>query len=107
MLVKRLFNQFFESLGLTKAAPPLDRGACGECRHANHGTEDAAEGLWACPWLGATDPRSPCRIRYKANGQPVFERFDGHNGTWGTGDPTFRAAPRGYEGREVVLEEGP
>lgn len=76
---------------------------CGECRHANHGTEDAAEGFWACPWIGSTMAGSGCRIRYRATGKAVFELFDGGNCTWGTGDPFFRSTPGGYEDREVEL----
>jgi hypothetical protein len=103
MLIKRLFNEMLEKLGLTRpGAASSERGTCRQCRHANHGTLDADDGLWACPWLGATDPHSPCRIYFKDSGAPVFERYDGKNGTWGTGDPLWRSVPQGYEGREVV-----
>jgi hypothetical protein len=81
-----------------------ERGTCGECRHANQGTLDAADGFLACPWIGATDPRSLCLIRYKDSGAHVFERFDGKNCTWGTGDTTFRSAPAGYESREIIAD---
>jgi hypothetical protein len=75
---------------------------CGGCRHANHGTMDAREGLWACPWTGATDPESECVLRYEGTSDMVHEPYDGANCTWGTGDSVFRSVPRGYEGRPVV-----
>jgi hypothetical protein len=79
-----------------------DRGLCGECRHANQQTEDATEGLWACPWLGATNFASPCRIQYHDTGNYVFELYDGTNGTWGTAPSFYRTVPLGYEDRVVV-----
>jgi hypothetical protein len=36
----------------------------------------------------------------------VFEAYDGTNGTWGTGDPQFRAVPAGYESHAVVNATG-
>jgi hypothetical protein len=116
MLVKRLFNELMERWGLTGGSPAGGRpegqpgggrGRCSECRHANHGTLDAADGLWACPWLGATAPESPCRIRYRDSGLFVFERYDGSNGTWVAGPGIFRSVPLGYEGREVVPVQEP
>jgi hypothetical protein len=79
------------------------RGTCAECRHSNQGTLDALEGFRACPWAGATADASPCLIRFKDTGEYAFERFDGANCTWGTGDPVFRSAPAGYENRDVVF----
>lgn len=77
-------------------------GICIQCRHSNHGTEDAQEGFWACPWLGATRPESACRILYKDTGQPVFEEFNRKNGTW-NGSQEYRGAPAGFEDRQVEL----
>ena len=81
------------------------RGTCGTCRHANHGTMDAQDGFWACPWLGATRPDFPCRIKYEDTGEYVYEVFNGTNCTWGTGHPIFRAVPKGYEDRAVIPAE--
>jgi hypothetical protein len=77
-------------------------GICGECRHANHHTADAAQGLWACPWLGTTSAESSCEVKYKATGEYAFEFFDGNNATWNR-DALFRAVPAGYEEREVEV----
>ena len=32
----------------------------------------------------------------------MFEPFDGTNGTWGTGDPVYRAVPPGFDAFEIV-----
>jgi hypothetical protein len=79
---------------------------CGSCRHANHDTDDVAEGLWACPWLGSTHPDAPCRIVYEDTGEPVFETYDGTNGTWGNTGSDLREAPAGYAVRAVRLAPG-
>ncbi len=78
----------------------MTTGTCVQCRHANHGTIDAADGYWACPWLGSTSPDSACRIRFKDTGLLVFEAFDGSNGSWASG-ATHRSIPAGYENRAV------
>lgn len=78
---------------------------CGGCRHANHGTDDAAEGLWACPWIGAVDPESPCRVRYGDDGTAAYEPYDGRNGTWVSAGNSYRVIPWGYENRKVVVVE--
>jgi hypothetical protein len=88
------------------AQPEAAEGTCARCRHANHGTMDAEDGFWACPWLGATEPAAPCRIRWADTGAAVHEPFDGSNGTWGRGEPRWRSVPRGYEGRAVVPADG-
>ena len=88
---------------MTFARPAAERGRCIECRHTNHGTMDAEDGFWACPWLGATGPDDPCRIVYADTGLPVFERHDGQNGTWGSAGSAWRAAPAGFQARLVVL----
>lgn len=75
-------------------------GTCGQCRHANHGTDDAEEGLWACPWIGPTSPQNACRIKFADTRIPVFEPYDGTNGTWRS-DTGWRSIPQGYEGRKV------
>ncbi|MBL9083106.1 MAG: tetratricopeptide repeat protein [Planctomycetales bacterium] len=78
-------------------------GRCSTCRHANHDTDDAAEGFWACPWIGAVDPEMPCRVRCVDNGAAAYELYDGRNGTWGcTGSP-YRETPQGYEHRLVII----
>ena len=71
-------------------------GNCGACRHANHGTLDAEDGCWACPWVGGTAPGRRCRIRYRDTGRFVFEMYDGSNGTWQP-ESVFRSIPKGYE----------
>ena len=73
------------------------KGKCLECRHANQGTGDAREGLIACPWLGGLRYGSSCEIIFKDTGKYVFEAFDGKNCTW--------PVPKGYEKREIVMEE--
>lgn len=80
-----------------------ERGTCAACRHANQETMDAADGFWACPWIGATAASSYCLIKYQETGRYVFEPYDGANCTWGTGDPLFRSAPAGYEDRKIVM----
>ncbi len=86
----------------------LSEACCGRCRHANHGTLDAAEGWLACPWLGGTSADSSCAVRFRATGSLAFEPYDGTNGTWGNGSAVFRAPPRGFEGRAVeLLREAP
>jgi hypothetical protein len=77
---------------------------CGSCRHANQETDDAAEGLWACPWIGAVDQAGACRVRYVDGGAPAFEPYDGRNGTWGSAGGPYRAVPAGYERRSVVVD---
>jgi hypothetical protein len=79
-----------------------ERGNCSECRHANQQTADAAEGLWACPWLGATAAETSCEVRFKNTGDYAFEAFDGCNCTWNHHSP-FRALPEGYEDQEVEI----
>lgn len=79
------------------------RKTCGNCRHANQGTEDIQEGLWACPWIGGTTFDATCFIKFKDTGDYVFEEFDGTNCTWGTSDSALRGIPKGYENREVRL----
>ena len=79
-----------------------ERGICADCRHANQHTADAAEGIWACPWLGATSAQSPCEVKYKATGAYAFEFFDGCNSTWNR-QALFRALPAGYEDKEVEV----
>jgi hypothetical protein len=75
---------------------------CSRCRHANQQTEDAQEGLWACPWIGATSAQTVCPIRFADTGRLVFEPFHGDNGTWGSGGESFRSLPAGYEHRAVT-----
>ncbi|MFX1535137.1 MAG: hypothetical protein ACFFDI_13010 [Promethearchaeota archaeon] len=79
------------------------RGTCGNCRHANHGTMDAEDGFWACPWLGATRPEFECLIKYKDTGEYVYEPFDGNNCTWGSTGSIWRSVPKGYQKREVII----
>ncbi|MBI2867818.1 MAG: hypothetical protein HYX97_05740 [Chloroflexi bacterium] len=76
-------------------------GRCQDCRHANQGTEDAARGLLACPWLGGLRAGKICEITFEDTGQWAFEPFDGTNFTWATGDPVYRSVPKGYERRAV------
>lgn len=80
-----------------------EQGKCGMCRHSNHNTQDVAEGLWACPWLGGTGERAHCQIQYENTETFVFELFNGENCTWGSSDSFYRAVPLGYEGRPVTL----
>jgi hypothetical protein len=56
---------------------------------------DAAEGLWAYPWLGGTGARVPCAIRYFDTKRWVFERYDGSNCNWRPGFK-YRSLPMGY-----------
>lgn len=75
-------------------------GACAECRHANQGTIDYAEGKLRCGLRRKTkrlgqqcDERMPAPRR---PGQRVghwslyyfFSPFDGHNGTYGSVEDT-------------------
>ena len=76
-------------------------GTCSECRHANQNTEDAAEGFWACPWLGAVNSNLCCQVKFVDTGKEAFEVYDGTNGTWNTQDGFFRRIPQGYENRKV------
>ena len=83
-------------------------GRCGTCRHANHETDDAAEGTLACPWIGAVEPEGSCRVRYVDDGTAAYEPYDGRNGTWGSAGSPYREAPRGYERRFVsIVDERP
>lgn len=84
-----------------KAAPPTGLERCGMCRHANHGTQDAFEGLWACPWIGSVHPCAACLLKYSTDGKPVFELFTGDNGTWNISSAALRTIPHGYETRPV------
>ncbi len=76
-------------------------GRCDGCRHANHRTDDAADGFFACPWIGAVDPQGPCRVRYVDDGAAAYEPYDGSNGTWGSAGSPFRKVPLGYESAVV------
>lgn len=85
---------------------PFSDGAqplCRTCRHANHGTEDASDGLLACPWAGSTSPEDVCRVRFLDTGALAFELFDGQNGTWKL-DVSLRSVPPGFENRPVEIQ---
>jgi hypothetical protein len=80
----------------SSGSPP----SCGRCRHANHGTDDAAEGFLACPWFGATAATSSCRVVLHDPEALAYEEFDGNNGTWQV-DAGWRSLPAGYENRSA------
>lgn len=77
---------------------------CGTCRHANHNTSDARGGLLACPWLGGCRGKNTaCNAEFSNTHELAWELYDGTNCTWGSGDPVFRSAPAGLEGRRVEV----
>ncbi len=82
---------------------PLVSGiVCGQCRHANHLTDDALEGFLACPWLGATFANCPCAVVFEDSQTFAFEPYHGNNGTWRI-DSEWRSLPLGYEHRPVTF----
>ena len=72
------------------------RSTCGNCRHANHDTDDALEGLLACPWFGGTFADIACRVIFRDGDVYAFEAFNGSNGTWRLASG-FREIPIGYQ----------
>lgn len=97
----RFLQRVAEIVGLAPA------GRCEDCRHANHGTEDAREGLLACPWLGGNRAGRMCEIAFEDSGAFCFEAYTGTNGTWGSAGSPFRSVPAGYEQRKVIPASGP
>ncbi|MGN7613382.1 hypothetical protein ACQZV8_15000 [Magnetococcales bacterium HHB-1] len=87
------------------SANTTPRDVCSKCCHANHGTVDVAEGRWFCSWLGATKKDVLCRVRFLDTDDYAFERFDGSNCTWGTGQSGAFSAPAGYENRPISEED--
>jgi hypothetical protein len=63
------------------------------------------DGLWACPWIGGTASEQACLMRYADTGEPVFEAYDGSNGTWGRSNSNLREVPPEWSQRSVVMAE--
>jgi hypothetical protein len=65
-------------------------GVCADCRHSNQGTADFSEGHVFCQWdRRPKQRRQACDVpapQMPGSAEPpywFFERYDGHNCTWG------------------------
>ena len=94
------------------------QGRCRDCRHANQGTRDFAEGLVLCAWdHGSRRLDTPCDVKLelprRAGGERVagyylFERYDGANGAWlFRGDRRMLAADADASQRALMQADQP
>ena len=88
----------------TLCIPSATPGRCGECRHANQATADAAEGHVFCSWGGgARTPSARCDLVVSLPldiaasaafaSYFLYEPYTGRNGTWGRREDTRLLAP--------------